>query len=74
MTDKPLTALEKIEDNCAVAEKEARENKTATGAMYNEGKAMGYMRSHYIMKEELKRLRNLWQNNMLTYDSFNVGD
>ena len=72
MTDKPLTALEKIEDNCAVAQKEARENKI--GAMFNEGKAMGYMRSHHIMKEELKRLRNLWQNNMLTYDSFNVGD
>lgn len=80
-----LTALEKLADNCTVAANAAttarnlnkEHGATATRLRsqgYNEGKNAAYNDAHAIMKAELKRLRNLWQNGALTYDAFNVGD
>ena len=40
---------------------------------YEQGKAIAYMDAQRIVENELKRLRNLWQNNTLTYDAFNAG-
>ena len=39
---------------------------------YNEGKAVAYSESYDIMKKEIERLRNRFQNGCLTMDDFNT--
>ena len=41
-------------------------------ASYRDGEAIAYNRAHRLMTEELRRLRNLWQNNALSFDDFGV--
>lgn len=66
-----LTALEQIADHATTSWK-ARENHNKDTPMrsYREGETAAYNVSHYIMTAELNRLRNLFQNNMLTMNDF----
>lgn len=81
-----LTALEKIADRCTVANNaatryrstakdEPKNVKAANAAGYAEGKVAAYNEAHAIMKAELQRLRNMWQNGMIiTASDFEIGD
>lgn len=68
-----LTALEKVQDEVEVSARSAfrrrGENKNPD---YFEGRAAGLNFASRIMQAELERLRNLWQNGALDYDSFGL--
>lgn len=81
-TARRLTALEKLADNCKVAldsayrhraDKKEKIGKAPTDIMsYREGEAFAYNDAEKIMKAELERLRNLWQNGALSYSDFGL--
>lgn len=72
------TALKRLEELSALAYDNARAHMhkgNTKSELYNEGKVAAYNHAYLLMKEELKRLRNMWQNGMIhSTDDFNIGD
>lgn len=75
------TALELLADRSSVSSKAAdKRRSTQTPAearnvcmrSYREGEAIAYTDAHKILKAELQRLRNLFQNGSLGLDDFEV--
>jgi hypothetical protein len=76
------TALDVLADRCTIANNAAHEKRAACEdwkaarhidmKSYRQGEAVAYNDAHHIMKRELERLRNLWQNGGLSYDAFGL--
>ena len=79
---KPLTALEILADRSSTAikasnrcrddQRDDRPTRTVTAADCHMAEAVAFNDAYLVMKRELERLKNLWQNGSLTIDSFNV--
>lgn len=68
-----LTALEVLADRSNLASDNARIHEKNTFMRgYREGQASAYNSASITMQCELERLRNLFQNGMLNYDSFDL--
>lgn len=68
-----LTALEQIADRCALvndAARNARADGFAERQAYREGESVGLTYAYNIMKKELARLQNLYQNGALRASDF----
>lgn len=82
MTTKTLTALEMIADMSKCSQRAADRYRDKAESIaerdhvdmksYHMGEIIGHMDAAKIMKRELERLRNEWQNGGLTYGSFNL--
>lgn len=79
-TARRLTALELLADHGATAAKTAADRRASAETReaanrvcmksYREGEAAAYNDAYFLMKRELERLRNLWQNGAITYSDF----
>jgi hypothetical protein len=79
-TARRLTVLELITDRSSVATRAANKHRDEcedwkeAGRVcmksYRQGEAIAYKDAHDVMKRELERLRNLWQNGSITYSDF----
>lgn len=63
------TALSnKLRDRCPTRQKRDEVDMKS----YWQGEAIAFLDAQKIFTKELERLRNRWQNNMLTFDDFGV--
>jgi hypothetical protein len=70
---KKLTVLEVLADKTTISVNSAKNYPAESQTRhYREGEAAAYNDSYRLMKAELERLRNLWQNGALNYDSFGL--
>ena len=76
-TYQKLTALEMLADCASTSataafrhRHAATERKQTDMGSYREGEAAAYTYAHQIMKDEIARLRNLYQNGALSLDAF----
>jgi hypothetical protein len=75
-----MTTLDRITDRCSIAGRAAEKlraertdwkaGSTTDMLGYRMGEAAAYNDAHRLMKAELERLRNLWQNGSITYSDF----
>jgi hypothetical protein len=73
METKELTALEMLVDRMQSASNAAAAGKaTEKGIAYQRGKAAAFNEAHTLMKDELRRLCNLFQNGALSVADFGV--
>lgn len=73
--EKLINTLSTATTNAEAARNNHKEKQTIRSAEskgYNEGKASAYNDAYYMMKAELERLQNLFQNGSLTRADFDT--